>query len=163
MSNRSTFTTVERLNLAENRARNLRQLLLRAHREMNTVVTAELARRGYDDIRLVHSRLLENLDRDGNSVTVVAQRAQMAKQAMGTLAKELENKGYLRRVVDSNDRRAWILYFTAKGWRLMLETFEIVAEIERETSMRVGAAQFKALRAGLAAMSEPSALRSQSD
>jgi DNA-binding MarR family transcriptional regulator len=140
-------------------SRNLRQLLLRAHREVNAVVAAELARRGHDDIRLVHSRVLENLDRHGNSVTEVAKRAQMTKQAVGTLAKELEDKGYLRRVADENDRRAWVLRFTPKGWRLMLETFEIIAKIERRMATHLGRAQFAALRTGLAAISDENTLR----
>jgi DNA-binding MarR family transcriptional regulator len=141
------------------RSQNLRQLLLRAHREINAFVAAELVRRGYDDIRLVHGRLLENLDRDGNSITVVARRAHMTKQAMGGLARELETKGYLRRVVDRNDKRVWLLCFTAKGWRLMVETFEIVVEFETGLQDRLGSRRFAALRAGLAAMSEDPAQR----
>ncbi len=144
----------KRLGLAEQRARNLRQLLLGAHREINAIVAFELARRGHTDIRLIHSRLLENLDREGNSITAVAKRAQMTKQAMGSLAKELETKGYLRRVVDENDRRSWLLCFTTKGWRLMLETFDIVAEVERTMRARLGTVEFKTLQAGLAAMGQ---------
>ena len=152
MSLRQRLKGPEPSSLAERRSQNLRQLLLRAHREINAMVASELVRRGYSDIRPVHSRLLENLDRDGNSITVVAKRAQMTKQAMGSLARELEAKGYLRRVVDENDRRAWRLCFTAKGWRLMLETFEIVAAIERQVATQLGEQPFDALRAGLASM-----------
>lgn len=96
-------------------------------------------------------------------MTVVAKRALMLKQAVGTLAKELETKGYLRRVEDDNDRRAWVLRFTPRGWRLMLETFEIVAEIERRIGTRVGRPQFAALRGGLAALSEGDLLADSSD
>ena len=143
-----------RFGIAEKRAKNLRQLLLKAHRQMNLLVSQELARRGYDDIRLIHGRLLENLDYDGNSISVVAKRAQMTKQAMGALAMELETKGYLRRSVDENDGRIWRLSFTDKGRQLMLETFEIVAEIEARIVKRTGRAQFKALAAGLSTISD---------
>jgi DNA-binding MarR family transcriptional regulator len=118
--------------LASIRARNLRQLLGRAHRQLNALISAELKRRGYDDIRLVHARLLENLDYEGNSISVVAKRAEMTKQAMGSLAMELERKGYVIRSVDKSDGRIWRLRFTRKGWQLMLETFEIVAHVEAE-------------------------------
>ena len=120
---------------------------------MNLLVSEELARRGHDDIRLIHGRLLENLDYEGNSISVVAKRAQMTKQAMGTLAAELESKGYLRRTVDENDGRIWRLTFTDKGRRLMLETFEIVEEIETRIAKETGRAQFRALEAGLVAIS----------
>ena len=120
---------------------------------MNLLVSEELIRRGHDDIRLIHGRLLENLDYEGNSITVVAKRAQMTKQAMGTLAAELERKGYLRRSVDENDGRIWRLNFTDKGWRLMLETFEIVAQIEARIAKQTGRTQFRALEAGLATIS----------
>ncbi len=154
----------ERLfSLAERRSQNLRQLLLCAHREINAIVAAELIRRGYSDIRLIHSRLLENLDFDGNSITVVASRAQMTKQAMGSLSRELEIKGYLRRVVDPNDGRVWLLRFTARGWRLMLATFEIVAEVEASMSAALGTATFAALRLGLAAICQNRAARDDID
>ena len=73
---------------------------------------------------------------------------------MGALAKELEEKGYLRRVVDATDRRAWSLRFTAKGSRLMLDSFEIVSAIETDVVRRLGQAQFKALQAGLTVVAE---------
>ncbi|GAC1307636.1 MAG: hypothetical protein NVS2B3_04970 [Vulcanimicrobiaceae bacterium] len=143
---------IERLGLAANRTRNLRQRLVRAHRAMNEHVSAELIRRGYDDVRLVHARLLENLDRAGNSISVVAKRGQMTKQAMGALARELESKGYVRRVADDVDGRAWRVCFTDRGWRLMLEAFEIVAELERHIATEIGRARVGALEAGLDAI-----------
>ena len=78
----------------------------------------------------------------------------MTKQAMGTLAKELESKGYLRRIVDEIDARAWRLCFTAKGSRLMLDTFEIVSEIEARVVKKTGKAKFQWLQASLAAISD---------
>ena len=145
--------------LSRDRASNVRQLLANAHRKINALVAEELAARGYDDVRLIHSRLLENLDRGGNSITLVAKRAQMTKQAMGALAGELEAKGYLTRRVDENDGRITVLHFTTKGWRLMLQTFEIVADIERDMSATMGPTVFAALQAGLGIASEPSTFR----
>lgn len=67
--------------VAEARSRNLRRLLIRAARSLNAIVEEELHARGYDDIRLAHNRLLIHLDFEGNSITEVAERARLTKQA----------------------------------------------------------------------------------
>lgn len=133
------------------RGRNLRQLLLRSMRLVSASIEDELERRGYDDIRLAHNALVANLDLDGNSITEVAERAQMTKQSMGLLAEELEALGYLTRDIDANDARVRVLRFTARGRRLLLDSLEIIAEIERASTERLGEASMEALRLGLRA------------
>ena len=108
--------------LVEARSRNLRQLLIRSTRLVGTLIEADLRARGYGDIRLSHSVLIANLDLEGNSITEVADRAQMTKQAMGLLAEELETLGYLTRRVEQ-DPDVWIIELdVADGERFILES-----------------------------------------
>src|SRR6267154_5966919 len=96
------------------RRRNMRQLLLRASRIVNRHVVEGLHARGYADLRSTHTTLLSNIDLAGSTVTVAADRAGITKQAMGRLATELEDAGYIRVQNDPKDARARILQLTPK-------------------------------------------------
>ncbi len=135
--------------LIESRAKNLRQLLTRATRTLNKLVLNELTRRGHTDVRLAHAALLANLDVEGNTISAVAERASMTKQALGQLAQEMEEKGYLLREADELDARATRLRFTDKGWRLMLDSFKAIDSIEKRYSKILGRQTMRDLRAGL--------------
>src|SRR3954451_19185670 len=84
----------------EERSRNMRQLLLRASRIVNRHVVEGLHARGYETLRSTHTTLLSNIDLAGSTVTVAADRAGITKQAMGRLASELEEAGYIRVLAD---------------------------------------------------------------
>jgi DNA-binding MarR family transcriptional regulator len=130
------------------RNRNLRQLLLRAARILNVEIVAALVARGYD-LRSTHTALLSNLDEEGNMISTVAERAGMSKQAMGRIADELETLKYIASTSSATDKRARVLKFTTKGWKLMLASFEILAKIEQHYASRIGKAQLAQLCANL--------------
>ncbi|MGH7661291.1 MAG: MarR family winged helix-turn-helix transcriptional regulator [Vulcanimicrobiaceae bacterium] len=128
---------------------NLRRLLVAATRALNRHITQELNRQGYRDTRPGHAALLANLDLAGNSVTEVAERAQISKQAMARLAVELEDMGIISRRVDGSDKRALTLSFTKRGRDLIKSTVSIVDEIERELSQAIGDRSMTTLKRSL--------------
>jgi DNA-binding MarR family transcriptional regulator len=140
--------------LEENRRRNLRQLLLRASRIVNRHVVEGLHARGYHDLRSTHTTLLSNLHLSGGTITEVAARAGITKQAMGRLAFELEGAGYIAQRPDSSDRRARHLALTASGYRLMQDSFDVMAELERRYARALGGEVLVAVLAGLTAFVE---------
>ena len=79
----------------------------------------ELARRagaaGYPDIRVSHSCVFGNIDVEGSRLTDLAERANMAKQSVGEVASDLEQRGYVERVADPTDGRAKIIRLTERG------------------------------------------------
>src|ERR1700722_2241587 len=117
--------------IEEGRRRNMRQLLLRASRIVNRHVVEGLQACGYTDLRSTHTTLLSNIDLAGSTVTVAADRAGITKQAMGRLAAELEAAGYIRIQRDPGDARARLLKLTKTGKRLMLDSLEVMVELER--------------------------------
>jgi DNA-binding MarR family transcriptional regulator len=140
--------------IEDGRRRNMRQLLLRASRIVNRHVVAGLQAKGYADLRSTHTTLLSNIDLAGSTVTVAAERAGITKQAMGRLATELEAAGYIRVESDPKDARARVLQLTRTGRRLMLDSLEIMAELERCYARSVGRDRLAALLGGLAAFVE---------
>jgi DNA-binding MarR family transcriptional regulator len=134
----------------EARRRNMRQLLLRASRIVNRHVVAGLHARGYADLRSTHTTLLSNIDLAGSTVTAAADRAGITKQAMGRLAAELEAAGYVRVQGDPKDARARILQLTRTGKRLMLDSLEVMDELEHRYAASLGRDRLAAVLQGLA-------------
>ena len=140
--------------IEEGRRRNMRQILLRASRIVNQHVVEGLHARGYADLRSTHTTLLSNIDLAGSTVTVAADRAGITKQAMGRLATELEDAGYIRVQSDPKDARARVLLLTKTGKQLMLDSLEVMAELEHRYARSVGRDRLAAILRGLAAFVE---------
>jgi len=138
----------------EGRRRNMRQLLLRASRIVNRHVVEGLHSRGYANLRSTHTTLLSNIDLAGSTVTIAADRAGITKQAMGRLATELEDAGYIRVQRDPKDARARVLQLTKTGKQLMLDSLEGMAELERRYARSGGQDRLAAVLRGLAAFVE---------
>lgn len=140
--------------IEKGRRRNMRQLLLRASRIVNRHVVEGLHARGYNDLRSTHTTLLSNIDLAGSTVTEAAERAGVTKQAMGRLASELEGTGYIRVRSNPRDARIRVLQLTRAGRRLMLDSLEVMAELERRYARAVGVDQLTAILKGLATFVE---------
>src|SRR5262245_19275734 len=135
----------------EKRSGNLRQLLLRASRIVNRHVVEGLQARGYSGLRSTHTTLRSNMDLAGSSVTEAAERAGITKQAMGRLAAELEEAGYIRIETDPEDARVRVLRLTEEGNMLMLDSLDVMAELERRYAGMIGDSRLAAVLRGLSA------------
>ena len=147
--------------LEKHRDQNLRRLLAAATRALNRRITEELRRRGYKDTRPGHAALLANLDFSGNSVTEIAERAQISKQAMARLAVELEEMGIIARRVDGEDKRALSVSFTRLGKELIRSTVTIVDQAERDLAREIGTRSMTSLKRSLAAITHLDPSRSK--
>src|ERR1700761_1483902 len=96
-----TLTELER-----RRSLNLRQLLTRATRTVNKRIVAALRARGFPDARVAHASVLANLELRGSTVTEIAARALLPKQAISKMVLELEEFGYLERSRHDSDGRS---------------------------------------------------------
>lgn len=135
--------------LEARRSLNLRQLLTRSTRAVNERIVTALRDRGFPDARVAHAAVLANLELKGSTVTEIAGRALLPKQAISKMVLELEAFGYLDRSRHDSDGRAITVRFTRKGRRLMTATFEVVADIEAAAQARLGARRYSALRSSL--------------
>ena len=142
---------VDLASIDEQRRRNMRQLLLRAARIVNRQVVEGLHTCGYANLRSTHTTLLSNIDLAGSTVTAAAERAGISKQAMGRLAAELEDTGYIEVRSDPDDARARILHLTNTGMRLMLDSLQVMKKLEDDYRHLVGSDQLAAILDGLEA------------
>ena len=124
---------------------NLPRLLREFSRDFERRIWEQLADRGYPDIRPSHSQVFANLGMGSVRVTELAERAQVTQQAMGKMLKELERLGYIARDIDAGDKRAREIRLTDRGVRLAQNCMEVVDEIRRDYSSRVGAQELAEL------------------
>lgn len=136
------------------RAANLRQRLLRASRIINMAIVEQLHEQGFTQLRSTHTALLSHLDLDGNTLTEIARRAGMTKQAMGRLADELVKLNYISRSRSETDRRAVHIKFTRSGLKLMQKSFKIMQDMEIRCSARLGSKPYKQLLMALDEITE---------
>jgi DNA-binding MarR family transcriptional regulator len=88
----------------------------------------------------------------GTTVNVLAERAQMTKQAVAELVGHLEIHGYVVRVPDPSDRRAKLVQPTKRRHEVFKIAQELVPKIEARIQSVIGADRTRALRRDLEAI-----------
>jgi DNA-binding MarR family transcriptional regulator len=106
--------------------------------------------RGEKGLRPKHGAVIANIDPQGTRPSVLAERANMTRPAMGELIDELEALGYVRRVPDPQDRRAKLVTPTAKTLARQRLVREVNAEIEAGYRKKLGSTEYQRLRRALA-------------
>lgn len=134
------------------RAANLRQIILRAHRGMNRRIAQKFAERGLKGIRPFHLSILANMNLGETRVQDLAERAQITSNGVRELLAELVRLGYLR--LDETAQKEGSVNFTDAGWELMLISFNIQKELESEFKDSLKTGDVEELRRILGAMFE---------
>lgn len=125
---------------------NLGVALREAFIAVNDLVLARLAARGHTAIRPAHGTVFQYLDDTGTTVSLLAERAQMTKQAMAELVAHLEAHGYVTRTPDPSDRRAKLVVPTDRGHEVIAIAQGLVPELETLVTGRLSADRLRALR-----------------
>lgn len=131
---------------ARRQPENLAILLREPFRAMNARLLERLAERGHPEVRSSHGNVLQSLDDDGTRVSLLAERAQVSKQAMAQLIAHLEAHGYVERVADPRDGRAKLVRATDRGRDVYAIAREVVAEVDAQLIERLGEAKLHRLR-----------------
>jgi DNA-binding MarR family transcriptional regulator len=132
------------------------RLLLEARRVLASELDADLAERGYPDLRPGHIALFLSVDRrSGSRITDLAEQNRLTKQAMMSMVDDLEEHGYVRRVPDPSDSRAKLVRLTAHGRRAVAECRRAIQALEQRTKRVLGDRSYDALRQSLEILSEP--------
>ncbi|HVE41572.1 MAG TPA: MarR family transcriptional regulator [Planctomycetota bacterium] len=126
-------------------------LLRLAHQSLVRRVLDALSEAGYDDIQASHFVPMQALwdYPQGLRVTELAAKAKFTKQSMGELVDQLVRRGYLARVSDPDDGRAWRVRITPFGLKASRLARRIVRDVETDWSRRIGAKRIEDLRASL--------------
>lgn len=91
-------------------------LLLRLlHQHWTQAIDAALEGAGFGDIRPPHANVFTFARPDGIHVSELTRLANVRKQTMAQVVDELEELGYVERRPDPRDRRARLVFLTARG------------------------------------------------
>ena len=107
---------------------------------------------GFDDVTIAQSRLMMGIDTDGTRLSVLAERAQIAKQTATALVDKLERAGYVQRVADPSDGRARLVRMTARAEAALPIARAEEARIEAEWRAQLGPELMDHLRDALTAL-----------
>ncbi|MCG6933697.1 MAG: MarR family transcriptional regulator [Gallionella sp.] len=82
---------------------------------------------------------------EGRRPIDLARQCNMTRQAMNYVLAGLENRGYILRQ-DSSSAAARLVHVTDRGWLLIAQIRNCLAEIEKEWAAHLGTQRFTALR-----------------
>ncbi len=124
-------------------------LMFIASRSAANRIFEALQERGFDDATIAQSRLMMGIDPDGTRLSVLAERAQIAKQTATALVDKLERAGYVERVADPTDGRARLVRMTARAKSVIPYARAEEERIEEEWRTHLGAERMQQLREAL--------------
>lgn len=120
------------------RQQNIGRLFQRAARMYSEIALKRVDQYGHKGLSVFHTALISNLDIEGTRIITLADRAGMTKQAMGQVVKDLEQRGYVYREDDPDDKRATLIKFTDLGVQFLNDAYEIKKEIEAQFATILG-------------------------
>lgn len=129
-------------------------LMFIASRAAGDRIFATLREAGFDDVTIAQARLTMGLDPGGTRLSVLAERAQIAKQTATALVDRLEHAGYVERVPDPTDGRARLVRMTAKAEAILPIARAEEQRIEDEWEAHLGPARMRQLRSALESLRE---------
>ena len=109
---------------------------------------------GFRDLTITQARLAMGLDPGGTRLSVLAERAQIAKQTATALVDRLERAGYVERVPDPTDGRARLVRMTARAEAILPVARAEEERIEAEWAAHLGPKRMAQLRDALTSLRE---------
>lgn len=128
----------------------LRHLLLSRSDWMERRLFDGAARNGYGDLTPAMSRMCAHLAGRPLSLSELARRLTVSRQAVHKLAAETANLGYIEFVDSEQDARVKLLRFTDKGKAMAESARKELEAIEAQLTEQVGADQVDLLKQLLA-------------
>jgi DNA-binding MarR family transcriptional regulator len=124
--------------------------LAKASQRWNELLYAEFRRRGFPEVRPSYGSVLLPLnEEDGLRMGELAARARLSKQTITTLVRLMEEADLVSRERDPDDGRAWLVRLTDRAREFAPVAGEVVDDLDRALTGRIGRERFRVLRAGL--------------
>lgn len=126
------------------------RLLLDAFRAFENHLAGVLTANGFTDVTTGNFNVLRHLNPEGIHLSALARDAQISKQAIGKMIKEIEAKGYVEVIPDPSDGRAKFVRFTARGEKMISLARDIVGKMEESYRSLLGQNAYNQLRQSVA-------------
>lgn len=128
-------------------------LLLGGFRALADAATAELARRGFEDVRPAHEFALRAIAAGAGNASELGRRLAVSKQAAAKTIALLEQRGFVGRVDGEGVRKR--LTVAPHGFEMMRQGEAIFEDLRRAWEARIGAADLGKLESLLVTLVGP--------
>ncbi len=88
--------------------------------------------RGHPGLKLSYAQVLTLIGKGGGRMQVMASAHKVSKQAINSIASELQTLGYIERRTDRRDGRQVLLHFTPAGLEMIADAVEAIDALEAE-------------------------------
>lgn len=129
-------------------------LMLIASRAAESRIFEAVHAAGFTDFTIAQGRIAAGIDPEGTRLSVLAERALVAKQTATALVDRLEKGGYVARVPDPSDGRARLVRLTDRGRDVLPVARAEEQRIEQEWGRHLGPRRMKQLRDALTTLRE---------
>ena len=127
-------------------------MLLGGFRVLVDAATAELAAKGYEDVRPAHDFAMRAIDAGATNASELGRRMSITKQAATKVIETLLDRGYISREPDSDDARRKLLSVTPLGRDVMREGERVFNQLRSRFQRQIGKAELAALEQHLAVL-----------
>lgn len=102
------------------------------------VLFHDISRREYEMLAAISRYMEENRDGKGIYVSKLAGMLKVSSPAVSRMVGMLEEKGYIQRAVDKEDRRNTYVYLTESGMNKRTATEQVMQNVFRKVFLRMG-------------------------
>src|ERR1700689_289796 len=134
-------------------------LLLGGFRSLVDGATAELARRGYEDVRPVHDFTMRAIAAGAGNASELGRRLSVSRQAAANPIALLRDRGDGPRGAAPRHARRMLLQVTPLGFEVLRTGEAIFDELRDQWERQIGPAQLENLETHLAALAGDPAVR----
>lgn len=129
---------------------NLGFLLAKAAARWNELLAAALAQRGFAEVRPAYgSVLLPLFEEDGLRMGRLAERAQLSKQTLTSMVRQMERDGLVTCESDPKDGRARVVRLTRRAHALRSVAEVVLRDLDARVSERLTRETTETVRDGL--------------
>ena len=127
-------------------------LLLGGFRALVDAANAELAERGYEDVRPVHDFAMRAIAAGADSASELGRRLSITKQSAARTIAVLQERGYVTRDTDPRDGRRKRLQVTALGFDVMRQGEAVFDELRDQWAQQIGVGELDRIEDHLTAL-----------
>ena len=131
-------------------ATNLKQLLIARNDWLSSEIFKGAKAAGYGSLTESEARLLAHMAGKPMSMSELARRLSISRQAVHKTVAELESRGVLEVQNDPQRGNSKLVIYTAKGKELNATGVKIIAQIEARIAEQIGAKDLETLKRILA-------------
>lgn len=124
--------------LKEIRQKSLSRIVHNLRMHLSGRLIGKMHTMGYPSCSFQHTAVFANIDLEGTNIVTLADRANISKQAMSKLVKDIEEMGYVEIVKDPKDSRAVLVMLTDLGAELIINIQTGIRELREEVENVIG-------------------------